>query len=55
MDPIDIDSNVLKMHKTIGLMYSLILDAIGYKGSRTDYSTANWPKSVWPPDGASNE
>jgi len=50
MDAGDIAINIQRMHHTTALLYTLLLEAIGYTGARTDYSAANWPRSQWPPE-----
>ncbi|MEO8360701.1 MAG: hypothetical protein ABI672_11780 [Vicinamibacteria bacterium] len=34
--------------ETLSLFYALVLAAIGYRGSRTDYNAQDWPNTSWP-------
>lgn len=48
IDVRDMD-NILRMkYEVLSLLYSLVLAAINYTGTRTDYSIQGWPTQQWP-------
>lgn len=44
----DIELNLQFRDKVIALMYALVFDAIGYKGTFVNYGLVGWPESTWP-------
>jgi hypothetical protein len=44
----EIEEVIALRNQVTMLMYSLVFNAIGYSGPRTDYSLVGWPEANWP-------